>query len=68
MLAINWYIGALIADAHMPKKNLHRAKTIRLSVMPAVRVVALKPRTPAQSMAFLFHFFEAFPIKIFEQE
>ena len=57
-----------MADAHIPNRNLHTAKTIRLSVIPAVSVVALNPMTPAQSIAFLFHFLEAFPMYILEQE
>lgn len=55
-----------MADAHIPNINLQDANTRRELVMPAVIVVRLKPRTPAHNIFFLFHFLEAFPMKMLE--
>jgi len=61
-------MGAFIADAKSPKKNLQAANTVKELTVPATREVAENPMTPTASIILLFQFFDCDDIKIFEVE
>jgi len=61
-------MGAFIADAKRPKKNLQEANIASELDLPATNEVALNPITPRASITRLFQFFDYEDMKILEVE